>query len=40
MAEDSSPPRSEPARPRRVQWAQSPSPHALDEHARDVGPLI
>ncbi|KAJ1303941.1 hypothetical protein OPQ81_008352 [Rhizoctonia solani] len=26
----------QPARPnRRVQWAQSPSPHALDEHARD-----
>ncbi|CAE6542804.1 unnamed protein product [Rhizoctonia solani] len=39
MAPDTpSPPteQGQPVRPnRRVQWAQSPSPHALDEHARD-----
>ncbi|KDN36610.1 hypothetical protein RSAG8_10713, partial [Rhizoctonia solani AG-8 WAC10335] len=39
MAPDTPSPPTEhgqPARPsRRVQWAQSPSPHALDEHARD-----
>ncbi|CAE7083162.1 unnamed protein product [Rhizoctonia solani] len=39
MAPDTPSPPAEPgqhARPsRRVQWAKSPSPHALDEHARD-----
>ncbi|KAF8752826.1 hypothetical protein RHS01_07265 [Rhizoctonia solani] len=40
MAPDTPSPRTtetgQPSRPnRRVQWAQSPSPHALDEHAQD-----
>ncbi|CAE6442024.1 unnamed protein product [Rhizoctonia solani] len=39
MAPDTPSPPVEPGQPsrpnRRVQWAQSPSPHALDEHAQD-----